>query len=56
MNLRELNIFRMGSNLRRRLGVIYFSFTVFGNKYLLMAKSKQRKKNMFPFEYINIYT
>jgi hypothetical protein len=56
VKLCELNVFKMGSNSGRRLGVIYFRFTVFGNTYVLMAKSKQRKKNMFPFEYINIYT
>lgn len=46
MNLHEVNTPKMGSNLGRRLGFIYFRFSLFGNTYVLMDKSKQRKKTL----------
>jgi hypothetical protein len=55
VNLSENNVPKMGSNLGRRLGVIYFRFTPFGNTYVLMDKSKQLQKNLSAFEYTSIY-
>jgi hypothetical protein len=53
VNLRENNMPNMGSNLGKSLGVIYFRFAVFGNKYVLVVKSKPRQKNLSAFEFIN---